>query len=216
MFKKSYKFLWMIAGLAFSTSLFADGSGGKEYTPPSTPDLYDTSEPLVPAYVRIKKVKSHPYLGLGLSFGSSRNVGGEGTPKASWDVVAEGGYVKALTSWTRVDVGVEAFTGKLGDSVNDLDIKMGALVKVGYGYNVSENLYALVRLGYGLAIADYDGPNKKKTSITGTLWQLGLQLIVPTDSSIDLLGGVLFNQYGFSEKGTYNTLGARVGVRLRI
>jgi len=214
--RKNRKITLLVAGLAFSTWLSAKDSNGKEYTPPSTPELYDVNEPLVPAYVRIKKVKSHPYLGLGVSFGSSRNDGGNGTPNASWNLVAEGGYVKALTSWTRVDVGIEAFTGKIGDSLNDMKIKVGALAKVGYGYNLSENLYALLRLGYGLAVADYTGPMGSKNAITGNVWQVGLQMIVPTDSSLDLLGGVFFDQYGFSDRGTYNVFEVRIGARFRI
>lgn len=216
MSQKNSKITLMVAGLAFSTWLSAQGSSGQNYTPPSTPELYDVNEPLVPAYVRIKKVKSHPYLGLGIGFGSSRNNGGNGTPKASWNLVAEGGYVKALTSWTRVDVGLEAFTGKLGDSLNDMKVNVGGLAKVGYGYNLSENLYALLRLGYGLAVAKYSGPMGDSSSVTGYLWQVGLQMIVPTDSSVDLLGGFFFNQYGFSDKGTYNAYEARIGMRYRI
>lgn len=210
-----YKFALLLTGLAFSSALLAEGSG-ENYTPPSTPELYDVNEPLVPAYVRVKKVKSHPYLGLGVSFGSSRLNGGQGTPKASWNIVAEGGYVKAMTSWTRVDFGLEGFNGQIGNSLNTMQIQLGGLAKVGYGYNISENLYALLRIGYGLAMAKYTGPLGDKDSITGSLWQLAFQLLVPTDSALDLLAGFFVTQYGFADRGSYNVFEGRLGLRFRL
>lgn len=214
-----FKIALAVAGLAFTQGLMAQGSNGKEYTPPSTPELYDVNEPLVPAYVRVKKVKSHPYLGLGVSFGSSRLNGGNGTPKASWNAVAEGGYVKALTSWTRVDFGLEVFNGQIGNSENDLKLNIGALAKVGYGYNISENFYGLVRFGYGLAAAKLSQPNvanSKESNETGNLWQVAFQMIAPTESAIDMLFGFFVTQYQFSDKGTYTVYEGRVGMRFRL
>ncbi len=205
-----------VAGLTLAGTLTAQKAMAEEYTPPSTPELYDKNEPLVPLYVKVKKVKSHSYLGLGTGFGSSNLNGGNGNPKASWDIVGEAGYVKAVSSWSRADFGMEVFHGQIGNSKNTMNIKIGGLAKLGYGYNVSENLYALLRFGYGLALADYTGTLGDSKSETGSVWQLGAQLIAPTDSPIDLLLGFFFTQYGFSDRGSYNAYEGRIGVRVRL
>ena len=213
-------FAWVLAGLAFSSGVMAqtEGAGdkGKEYTPPSTPELYDVHEKLEPAYVRVKKVKSHPYLGLGVGFGSSRLDGGNGTPNVSWNITAEGGYVKALSSWSRVDFGLEAFNGSIGNSENTIDIQIGGLAKAGYGYNISENLYGLLRLGYGLASGKYTGPLGDKNPVAGSILQGAIQLIVPTEAPLDILVGFFVTQFGFSDRGTYNTYEGRIGLRYRL
>ena len=170
----------------------------------------------MPAYQRVKKVKSYPYLGLGLTFGMSRNDGGAGNPTTAWNVVLEGGYVKAISSWSRADFGIELFNGEIGDSQNDVHIRFGALAKAGFGYNLAENLYGLVRAGYGLAMAHYSGPLAASGSITGYVGQLAFQIMVPTESSLDILAGIFFSQYGFGTQGTYNVFDGRVGLRLRI
>jgi len=211
------KLMGLLVGLSLSTGILAEGSGNG-YKPPSSPELYDVNEPIEPPYVRVKKIKSHAYLGLGGSFGSSYLAGGGGSNKASWNVVGEGGYVKALTTWTRVDLGLEFFNGAIGNSSNDLKINVAGLAKLGYGYNISENLYALVRVGYGLATGTYkntdvDVGNK---SVSGGVWQVGMQLLVPTESAVDVLGGIFFNQYSFGDKGTYNAIEGRLGLRFRI
>lgn len=210
------RILWTVAGLAFSGVVLAQTGSGDNYVPPSTPNLYDESEPLVPAYMRVKKVKSHAYLGLGGSFGSSNSTGGAGSSAVSWNVVGEAGYVKAVSSWTRIDFGLEVFNGRVGNSLNTIDMDFGGLIKVGYGYNLAENLYALLRFGYGIVNGNYSFNGGVKKSTSGGVWQLGMQMIIPTESSVDLLGGIFFNQYSFGDKGTYNSYDARVGLRLRL
>lgn len=209
--KLSLSFKSLAIFCLFSGSALAD----QNYKPPKTPELYDTKEELVPLYKRVQRVQSHFYSGIGFGFGSSQRVNSSGTAKASWNLVAEGGYINALSSWSRVDLGVELFNGHVGNSKNNLDIRFGGLGKVGYGYNVSENLYAELRFGYGVATAKYTGDQQDENSITGTLWQVGAQLIVPTSSSIDVLGGVFFNQYAFPGRGIYDVYEGRMGLRYR-
>ncbi len=185
------------------------------YVAPSTPELYDVNEPLVPAYARIKKVKSHPYMGLAAGLGMTRNVGSDGSPKPAWSLIAEGGYVRALSSWSRADLGVEVFNGSIGDSDNTINLQLGALAKLGYGYNISENLHGIIRAGYGITTGQYSGPLSSSHSASGYVWQLGIQVLAPTES-VDLLAGIFFNQYGFAKHGTYNVIDGRIGMRVRL
>lgn len=216
MIRSLSKFVFVLTGLSFAAGALAEDKIAENYTPPSTPELYDVNEPLVPAYVRVKKVKSHFYLGLGGSVGSSILNGGEGNSKVLWNGVIEAGYVKPISTWTRVDFGVEFLHGDLGNSLNDVRMNFGALAKVGYGYNIAENLYALVRIGYGIAVAKYTGPFGDSSSVTGNILQGAFQLIVPTESSVDILGGIFLEQYGFSDKGSYNAYDVRLGLRVRV
>ncbi|MBI2602282.1 MAG: hypothetical protein HYW48_04430 [Deltaproteobacteria bacterium] len=200
-FMRSEKILAALIIFMFPVLLFAQG---EDYTPPSSPELYDPDEPVLPAYVQYKKVKSHPYLGLGLGFGQSRHAGGGGSPRLAWDINAEAGYVKSLGSWTRMDVGLDLMSGQIGDSRGDLRVLFGSVAKIGYGYNLAENLHAVVRLGAGMALANFEGEDDqgvaltKEDSLLGTVWQLGFHMIVPTDSSFDILAGAVFSQYAFN------------------
>lgn len=200
----------LFALVFFSAPLLAE-----PYTPPSTPELYDVDEPLVPAW-KFKKVKSHVYLGLGGGFGTSSRTGAKDSAKTSWNAVVEGGYIRAISSWSRVGLGLDMFTGQVGSSDHSINLSVGSLAHISYGYNISERLHGILRAGFGLAMGEYEGPTTKDKFVAGNIWQLGLQVMLPTESQIDILGGIFFNQYNFSEKGMYHTLEARLGLRYRL
>ncbi len=195
-----------------------------QYTPPSTPELYDVNEPLVPLYVKVRKIKNHAYLGLGSGFGQSLTAGA-GKPITAWNIVADVGYVRPTGAWSRLDMGLEIFHGQLGGSERNVRADIGVLAKVGYGYNISENVHAILRGGVGIATANYTVKDEdgntifNSNSASGTVWQVAFQLLVPTQSDIDILGGLFFNQYGFAvnqDHGVFNVFDARLGLRYRI
>lgn len=230
-FRKTF----LVALAAFTaTGLLAQGNSHEagpasptqqnQYTPPSTPELYDVNEPLVPLYVKARKIKNHAYLGLSTGFGQSQTAGA-GKPITAWNVVGDVGYVRPTGNWSRLDMGLEIFHGKIGGSDHDVTANIGALAKVGYGYNLSENLHAILRGGVGIAAADYKVKNSdgdvifSSSSGTGTVWQIAFQLLVPTEAGLDLLGGFFFNQYAFAvhqDHGVFNVFDARLGLRYRI
>lgn len=218
-------------------NLFAQSSG-QDYRPPSSPELYDTSKPVQPAYEKYPPLLNHPYVGLGLGFGQSDKTGRGGSPIAAWNVSAEAGYVKTLGTWSQIDAGVEVLGGRFGYSRADVSMTWGALAKLGYGYTISPSggVIGQVRLAAGLGQGNLSGEDSSGVSLesaqdfTITMYQLGFQIILPANASLDVIGGLLVTQNAFtlrdieqqgdttriSDGQVYNVIEARIGLRLRL
>ena len=172
--RKFMKYLAIISAcyLAQSSLIFTN------YTPPSSPDLYDksTTEELQ----KVVHNKTGNYPGFLLSFGQGRADGYN--PRTSYGFGVDYNYRTAVDYWTIWEVGAELFFGHNGHSKAKMDIYFGALLKLGFGYNVAKGVNGIFTVGGGLAKASYSGADEAGISLS---------------SNNDPLGSSFFGSYCF-------------------
>lgn len=194
---RTFKFFSALA-LVFSSAGFPL-IAAEEYAPPSSPELYEKADPYVPP----KHLKGHGYLGGGLGFGQSRSTG-SGDAVTSYDLSLGLGYVKPLGTWSLAQAGVDIFTGSIGHGSADMNISLGALAKIGYGYSLGTEMFGSFLFGAGVAQASYleedtngqvfKGPSNNMGSVVMGAYELLMQ----AGDSMFITGGFYMTQYTFS------------------
>lgn len=159
----------------------------------------------------VDKNTSGATMGVNMAFGQSIAAGGHG-PGIAWLMSVEPGYGAARDAWNRIEPSLELGTGgmefKLNDSTGQtgtskVPLKFFALAKVGYGYSVGRNSFAIWRFGAGPAMLDYsqtvNGIKLKATdSLTGFMARLGMDFTSPITDSFDVNFGFHFNYLTFT------------------
>ena len=139
-----------------------------------------------------------PFLSGGLLVGQSDVAGGDVTPGQSFGLGGELGFVAKRDTWNRLEFGLDlastalSFKSKSGPSVEtDLNMKQ-ALLKVGYGYSLGQNVFALVRGGAGLAFGDYevsDSGSSVSSDASAVVSMLGADIVYPVSEHMEFVLG---------------------------
>lgn len=209
----SWKFLSSaITSGFFLISGFALGQGDASdtylredpnYKPPESEPLYEQSGK------RGEKLEVPNYLRVGGVF----RIGSSKTPGSNYGVTKLYGgqvmYVAGLTSWTRVEIGVEALTGETGDTDATITVPYLILGRAGYGYSISKNLYGTFAFGLGSAKGSFDGKIsgemvKSDEDMTGLAVDLGYSLGARLGRFLEIYGGI---SYSFIEYSLDSTVG---------
>ena len=199
--------LWLIQGLyVFAISFlvetwtpYAMSQTSDGYEPPNTPELYEKN-PDGPG----QKVDygSNFYLGFGLGLGQSQSNADKANPIASYNLDIEVGYQSKLQSSRLIESSITFFTGKAGHSRAEVDIGVGFLARLGYGYKIGNNLWGVWKAGGGLVSGMYEGKTadgfkvENEDSISGTMVQGGFYLI-SEQSALSYYGGLKWTYYNF-------------------
>ena len=124
----------------FFLVIYACSVHASEYTPPSSPELYDSSK--TPELQKIVKNSTGVYGGLQLAVGQSRS--GDFNPITAFSGHIDLGYRKIINSWTLWEAGVEIMHGKAGHSQADMSLSWGGLVKLAYGYSLNQGINGII------------------------------------------------------------------------
>lgn len=168
------------------------------YTPPSSKPLYESNGEAGESL----QFPSGLFLGGNASFGQSRHAGSGVDPRVAYRVNAEIGYAAGTGSWSRYEVSGEAFIGQIGNSEVKMPIK-GVMAKIGTGHSIGNKMFALLKVGAGLALADYeddvDGVTvKSKDSSAGLALSGSYSVLIPMAKYLHVLGGFQYSHYEFS------------------
>lgn len=134
--------IWKFLGALMATSAIADQA--TDYTPPSSPPLYTPVDPTA----NVQKLNAHPFIGLGIAIGQSQPTGKENPLTAALGSI-QLGYLKTIGSWNLVLGELLLFSGQAGHSDADLQIPIGAMVRLGYGYMITSGIYGIFKIGGG-------------------------------------------------------------------
>lgn len=157
----------------------------------------------------VDRNKSGGYLGAAFSFGQANRVG-KGTGGTAWFLGIEPGYGMSRDTWARFELSFELGTGKLAykdkdNSSNasvDVDVAYYGLIKAGYGYSLGDNVFAVWRLGVGPSSVKWtakdSGVKAKSDSLSGLVYQAGVDIVAPMSDRMDLYGGVTYRIMSFN------------------
>lgn len=167
---------------------------------------------------------SAPYVGWDLGFGQAYSTSG-GSPGVAYNLKLEGGYIATLDTWSRVEIGLGFLSGgtTFRTDVNGKSVKSstslgpGALAKIGYGYAVADNLMTVWRLGAGMTSGILTSGDSDPESFVSPIGVVGMDLVMQTESSLDIIGGIELGHYAFDVDGPVglNAPTIRLGMRLR-
>jgi hypothetical protein len=191
--------------LCFSILLAASPGHGQSsanpgYMPPDSPELYDSNR----APGQKVDYGSHFFAGIGGGFGQSQASQEGALSQGSGLVRAELGYVLNMRATTRVETTVSYFAGSIGHSRARMDMNMGLMIGLGYGYQIGNRLWGVVRAGAGYALADFSGKTKDglqikaKEPVTGPMGHLGYYAISEVGSELSFFGGLQWNYFSMS------------------
>jgi len=154
------------------------------------------------------KNESGFYVGAGLSLGQAYATGGS-NPGVAGLFSVEPGYVASRDSWGRLEASIALGMGMLDfrekDAVStkvDMDIKLFALAKIGYGWSLGSSMFGIFRAGVGPVIADYEGKAngvtaKSDGSLSGMAGMLGYDILMPVNDTMDIIGGLQLTHMAF-------------------
>ena len=173
------------------------------YKPPESEPLYEASDK------RGEKVEIPSYLRLGGMYriGSSKTPGSGSTVTKLYG--AQVMYVSGLSSWSRIEIGVEALKGETGDSDSDIIVPYLILGRVGYGYSISKDFYGTFSFGLGTATGQFEGEIagenvQSDKDMTGLAVDLGYNLGIRVGRFFEFFGGL---SYSFIEYSLDSTVG---------
>jgi hypothetical protein len=148
-----------------------------------------------------------PFLGGQLVFGQGVKVG-DASPGPAWLMLADVGYGIKRDTWNRIELGLELGTGAatFDDNDNggvkvDLDLKMVSMIKAGYGYSLGDHAFGILRVGIGMAQAEYEGTlgNQQSTDdATGTAAMVAWDAVFPASPTVEFLFGASFRVMNFN------------------
>lgn len=133
--------------------------------------------------------------GIGQSFASH-----PGSPGIAYDMSVEPGYSIPLGSWARAEASLEAGFGQSGyrASGSELDEKltfttMSIMPKLGYGYSLGNDLFAVWKIGVGPSTLKYSGKDKNGNTFSGNNLAVGIRsefiVVLPASSILDFTAG---------------------------
>jgi len=174
------------------------GAGRGNYVKPVDPDIVEP------------KRHSGAFVGLGAAFGQARSTDG-GSGDVSFRVGIEPGFQMGTGSWSRLEVGAELYSGRIGFRAGTGDesykakmpIGLGLMPKIGYGYSLGSDLYAVWKLGVGPVMAKFSGDRTDGAELEAddTLWgiagQIGAQLAFPATDMLAFMIGLDLTHYQF-------------------
>jgi len=199
-----------------ATSAFAQTENSENVDAPA-PKRSDTMKP---SELQMTGESSNPsndsgaFIGGGLSFGSARTTEDGVSPGVAMLFSFEPGYQVNRGSWNRLEFSGQIFAGKTEFGKNDINVGLGILAKLGYGYSLGDKLMGIFRVGAGPVMATFKSrEDAESVESDGTLMGLGLQgawqLVFPMNDSLDLVGGLAWNHMQFNVddvKGSNGTI----------
>ena len=92
---------------------------------------------------------SGAFIGGGLTFGQARTTEKGVSPGVAMLFSFEPGYQVNRGSWNRLEFSGQLFAGKAEFGKSDVNIGLGLLAKIGYGYSMGDKLMAMFKFGAG-------------------------------------------------------------------
>ena len=209
MLRTSFKSFFLLANLALAPAIFAAGDS-------YVPGAGRGADTLTPDQVSIVGISSRPsndsgvFIGAGASLGQGRTTEGSSAGVAFLGHV-EPGYQVSTGSWSRLEFGLDLFSGAVNYRLPDdrpVGGKVsypglyGVLAKAGYGYSLGENLFGVLKFGVGpvsagLNIVTAAAGTAKADNVSGLAWQLGWEAVAPMGRSFDFTFGISWMQMQF-------------------
>jgi len=167
------------------------------------------SDSLKPSDLQMTGESSRPsndngaFIGGGLAFGSARTTEKGVSPGVAMLFSFEPGYQVNRGSWNRLEFSGQIFAGQAEFGKTDINVGLGLLAKLGYGYSLGDKLMAMFRVGAGPVLATFKNrDNAESIESDGTLMGLGLQgawqLVFPMSDALDLVGGLSWTHMQFN------------------
>ncbi len=167
------------------------------------------SDSLKPSELQTTGESSNPsnesgaFIGGGLSFGSARTTEDGVSPGVAMLFSFEPGYQVNRGSWNRLEFSGQIFAGKAEFGKTDINVGLGVLAKLGYGYSLGDKLMSIWRVGAGPVMATFKNRDAAESvESDGALMGLGLQgawqLVFPMSDSLDLIGGLAWTHMQFN------------------
>lgn len=133
----------------------------------------------------------------GFYFGQG-SVAANGSPGLAWFLFVEPGYGLAIDTWNRFEGSFELGKGEVrfsqklhGTSYKKtFNVNGQFLIKGGYGYSLSNHVFAVWRLAAGSAFGDIDTKDGRKGDNANAFsGGLGMDIVIPTTENIYLKAG---------------------------
>lgn len=182
--------------------------------------LAQSNDMMKPSEIQTTGESSNPtndsggFIGGGFAFGQARTTEDGVNPGVAMLLSVEPGYQVNRGSWNRLEFSGQFFTGKAEFGSSDVNIGLGVLAKIGYGYSLGDRLIALFKFGAGPVLASFEtkaGTEKVKSD--GTLMGLGLQgawqMVFPMSDAMDLTGGLSWTHIQFSVDDVKDSSGTK-------
>jgi hypothetical protein len=196
-------------------SAFAQTENSENIDPPAP----KRSDVMKPSELQMTGESSNPsndsgaFIGGGLSFGSARTTRDGVSPGVAMLFSFEPGYQVNRGSWNRLEFSGQIFAGKAEFGKNDVNIGLGVLAKLGYGYSLGDKLMSVFRVGAGPVMATFKSRDATESvESDGTLMGLGVQgawqIVFPMNDSLDLIGGLAWNHMQFNVDDVKGSSGA--------
>ncbi len=177
------------------------------------------SDSLKPSELQTTGESSNPsndsgaFIGGGLSFGSARTTEDGVSPGLAMLFSFEPGYQVNRGSWNRLEFSGQIFAGKAEFGKTDINVGLGVLAKLGYGYSLGDKLMSIWRVGAGPVMATFKNRDAAESvESDGALMGLGLQgawqLVFPMNDSLDLIGGLAWTHMQFNVDDVKGSSGA--------
>ena len=183
-----------------------------------SPLLLAAGDMFTPDERQVTGVSSQPtndsglFIGVGAKVGQGRTTDAGATPGVAFLTTVEPGFQASSSSWSRLEVSAELFTGNvtyrlpgsntLGGKV-DLSGLYGGMAKIGYGYSLGGDMFGILKAGVGPAFATFgiepnSGTGKEKSDrLSGLAWMVGWELVAPIASKFDFTAGLSWTQLQF-------------------
>lgn len=181
------------------------------------------SDMLKPSEIQTTGESSNPtndsggFIGGGLAFGQARTTEDDVNPGVALLLSVEPGYQVNRGSWNRLEFSGQIFAGRAEFGSSDLNIGLGMLAKVGYGYSLGDRLMAMFKFGAGPVLANFEtkvGSEKVKSDgmLMGLGLQLGWQMVFPMSDSLDLAGGLSWTHMQFNVDDVKDSSGTKYAI----
>jgi hypothetical protein len=121
----------------------------------------------------------------------------------------EPGYQAKKDSWNRLELSTNFLAGKvsyregsgtLGGGTGTTSVDFGLLINGAWGYSLGSSAFGLLKAGVGPLMASYslktdDAGTFKADDLSGLAWQVGYDIVVPTQGQVDFIGGIGLIQF---------------------
>lgn len=200
--KASFMALFMMC----TTPSLADESGlppasaSSGYPPPNTPKLYEEGENGPGQKVDFGR---HFFFAPSLVFGQSQSREDGASASVSYSLQIEGGRRAYLRSTRFVAASLAVFSGKLSDTLSDVENANGFAARIGYGYKIGEEIWGVVKLSSGLVFGNYSGATAEGYKVvssegaSGSVVQAAFYLANKPENGVGFLGGIRHSLYNF-------------------
>lgn len=168
------KLVFAAAALAMGTTAFAkeeeigDDGYNKTYNDESRSFKDRMKEARATPVITTTNTHGGFTLGLAADFGPVFDAEPESSSGMGFGFAVEPGYVIQSESWSRIEFGVEAgyhsFSWKSGKNTNAELTPMSIVPRVGLGHSLGDNLFGIVRFGFGFATGQ---ASFKSAGVTG-------------------------------------------------